>query len=39
MQIESVADNVTQNQKFWYFAVGFSVISVSINKLMLEIRL
>ena len=41
-QIGSVADNaenVTQNQNFIYFPVGFSFISRTTNNLKLEIRL
>ena len=33
------AENVTQNQNFIYFAVGFSFISRTTNNLKLEIRL
>ena len=32
-------NRVARNQNFTYFAVGFSVISLTIDKLILEIRL
>ena len=35
-QMKNKAENVTQNQNFVYFAVGFSVISLTRNELKLE---
>ena len=37
-QVMSI-NRVARNQNFTYFAVGFSVISLTKDKLMLEIRL